>query len=74
MTRTMLPEASESICREFNKLYPVGTPVLLIKDLGEVVETITKWPAEDRYGLATIGVKSEAAFWRLDRIIPIPAA
>ncbi len=73
MPKTMLPEAVDSLVEQFNQMYPIGTPVLLIEDFGEVTKTRTKWPAENRYGQATIGVEAKAGAWNFDRIIPIAA-
>ncbi len=46
--------------------------IIPVESKGEMIRTKTKWPAEDRYGLATIGVEGLAGFYRLDRIIPLP--
>lgn len=67
-----MEQAVTKYCAEFNRLYAVGTPVLLIWDYGEVTRTRTRTAAEVRHGIATIGLESESAYWRLDRVIPLP--
>jgi hypothetical protein len=73
MAMNMLPEAAESLVKQFNRLYPVGSPVYLIKDLGEVKQTTIKWPAEVTVNGPMVGLSGMAGKWRLDRVIPIPA-
>ena len=70
MAMNMMRETAESLVEQFNRLYPVGSPVLLIKDLGEVIETTVKWPAEVTTNGPMIGLSGLAGKWLLDRVIP----
>lgn len=70
MAMNMKLEAAESLVKQFNRIYPVGSPVLLIKDLGEVIETTVKWPAEVTTNGPMIGLSGLAGKWLLDRVIP----
>ncbi len=71
----MLPEAAKNFAEQFNKHYPPGTAVLLIKDLGEVVQDITKSPAiySEINEAPVIWLNNQRGFWLLDRVIPLPA-
>ena len=66
----MTKECAQSICDQFNKRYPTGTLVVLIKDLGEVEHTTTKWPAEVSVNGPVIGLNCPGGKWLLERIIP----
>lgn len=70
MAMNMMREAAESLVERFNRLYPANSPVLLIKDLGEVVETTVKWPAEVTVNGPMIGLSGLAGKWLLNRVIP----
>ena len=39
-------EVMQDKVNAFNKRHPVGTEVILVKDLGEIVETEVRFPAE----------------------------
>lgn len=67
---SLTPEAAQSLCREFNKLYPVGSTVVLIKDMGEVVSTRIKWPAEVTLNGPMVGLECSPGKWLLSRVIP----
>jgi len=65
-------EAAAALCEQFNRVCPVGTPVLLIKDLGEVVETKVKFSAGLTVNGPMVGLECTAGGWQLSRVIPIP--
>ena len=72
----MTPDVGKKICLLFNMLYPVGTPVMLINDMGEEITTSTKWPAyyRENSGGATIGLDGIDGYYKLDRVIPLPSS
>lgn len=39
-------EVMQSKCDAFNKMHPVGSKVIVVKDFGEQIETTVKYPAE----------------------------
>ena len=77
MTNTnmdMTMECAKSICAEFNKMYPVGSPVILIKDLGETMRTTIKYPAEVRESGGCIIFLEKVGLYKLDRVVPLSPA
>ena len=60
----------QSKCDVFNKLHPVGSPVTVIKDLGEKVETKVKYPAQILSGhTAVVWLHGISGCYLLDRVI-----
>lgn len=55
----------------WNRLYPVGTAVVLTKDNGDTVETTTRAPAKMLGGhTAVIWLDGFGGCWALDRVTP----
>jgi hypothetical protein len=69
----MTEETAVALVKQFNKVYPVGHAVYLIKDLGEVVETTIKWPTGLSVNGPVIGLSCCGGNWLLDRVIPLPS-
>lgn len=67
----LTPEAAKSICDTFNTHYPVGSRVLLVKDMGEVVETEVKWPVGTSVNGPVVGLACSSGSWLLSRVIPL---
>ena len=65
--------AATSLCEVWNRLYPEGTPVMVIRDMGEILETTTRsmaWLIPS--GSVLVSVKGIAGGYCLSRVIPIP--
>lgn len=55
----------------WNEQYPEGTPVKVLRDNGEILETVTRSEAwVDEHGIQVIMVKGIAGYYRLDRVTP----
>ncbi len=65
-------EAATAMVEQFNRVCPVGTPVLLIKDLGDVVETKVRFSAGLTINGPMVGLECTSGGWQLSRVIPIP--
>jgi hypothetical protein len=62
-------EVMQSKCDVFNEKHPVGSPVTVIKDLGEKVETTVKHPAEILSGhTAVVWLNDISGCYLLDRV------
>lgn len=58
-------------CEEWNAQYPVGTSVIVVKDLGEHVETTTRSAAfVCNAGYAVIFCNGIRGYYLLDRVAP----
>lgn len=63
----------QQACDAFNAEYPVGTPVYLLKDNGDVVETKTRSAAQILSGhSAVIWLEDVSGCYLLERVRPIP--
>ncbi len=63
----------QQACDAFNAKYPVGTPVYLLKDNGDVVETATRSAAQILSGhSAVIWLEDVSGCYLLERVRPIP--
>jgi len=63
-------EVMQSKCDVFNKRNPVGSDVVVIKDLGEQVETKVKYPAQILSGhTAVVWVEGISGCYDLDRVM-----
>ena len=45
---------NEKLCESFNQLYPVGSKVVYVDDLGQHIETTVKYPARVLSGHAPV--------------------
>ncbi len=62
-------------CDRWNKKHPVGTPVVLLKDGGQNVSTVTRSEAEVLSGhSAVIWLDGVSGCYLLDRVTPDPRA
>lgn len=58
-------------CDAWNKKYPVGTPVVLLKDGGENISTVTRSQAEILSGhSAVIWLEGVSGCYLLERVTP----
>lgn len=56
---------------EWNALYPVGTSVIVVKDMGEMLETTTRSEAFDcNAGYPVIFLDAIRGYYLLDRVAP----
>ena len=63
-------EVMQSKCDAFNKRNPIGTPVTVIKGLGEQVETKVRFPAEVLSGhTPVVWVYGISGCYSLDRVL-----
>jgi len=65
--------AATSLCAVWNQHYPEGTPVLVVRDMGDVLETTTRsiaWLTPS--GSVLVKVKEISGGYCLSRVIPIP--
>jgi len=63
-------EVMQSKVDAFNKRNPVGTPVTVVKDLGEQFETKVKYPAQILSGhTAVVWVEGISGCYLLDRVL-----
>jgi hypothetical protein len=62
-------EVQKLLCNRFNKLYPVGAPVLLVKDSGMIVRTTIQGPAVPRPYYPEILLRNHG-ICELYRVIP----
>ena len=67
---SMTPEAVESFVECFNEQHPPGTPVIVIKDHGEKVDTKTRSLAEVRNDtMAVVFLNGIAGYYDLTRVV-----
>jgi hypothetical protein len=72
MGRPLSMAVLQKQCDDFNAVFPVGQPVLLRKDNGEAVETVTRSRAEVLSGhSAVIWLEGVAGCYLLDRVVPV---
>mgnify|MGYP001338012467 CR=1 FL=1 len=62
-------EVMQSKCDAFNKRNPVGTPVTVIKDLGEKIETKVKYPAQVSGHIAVVWLEGISGCYDLNRVV-----
>lgn len=65
--------AATALCEVWNQFYPEGTPVKVVRDMGDVLETTTRsraWLIPS--GSVLVQVKGIAGGYSLSRVIPIP--
>ena len=65
--------AATALCEAWNRLYPEGTPVMVVRDKGDVLETTTRsvaWLTPS--GSVLVQAKGIAGGYSLSRVIPIP--
>jgi hypothetical protein len=63
-------EVMQSKCDAFNERHPVGSSVMVVKDLGEKIETKVKYPAEILSGhSAVVWLEGISGCYMLDRVI-----
>lgn len=63
-------EVMQSKCDAFNARNPVGSSVMVIKDLGEKVETKVKYPAQILSGhTAVVWLEGILGCYDLDRVV-----
>jgi len=63
-------EVMQDKVEAFNKRNPVGTPVTVVKDFGERVETKVKYPAEVLSGhTAVVWLYGISGCYLLDRVV-----
>jgi hypothetical protein len=58
------------VVREWNAKYPVGTPVLVTRDNGEVLDTVTRSVAWELCGHAAVMVVGISGGYDLERVRP----
>ena len=69
------PEALQRQCDDFNFFYPVGQKVTLLKDSGQLVDTVTRSEAQVLSDhSAVIWLEGVAGCYLLDRVTPITEA
>jgi len=68
-----MPESTEVMQSKidvFNSRHPVGSPVTVIKDLGEKIETKVRYPAEILSGhTAVVWLEGISGCYLLDRVM-----
>ena len=58
----------------WNKLHPIGSPVIVCLDTGETRDTVTRSKAQLLAGhTAVIWLKGISGYYRLSQVIPAPA-
>jgi len=65
--------AAESLITIWNAHYPEGTPVFVVRDMGDILETITRsiaWLTAS--GSVLVKVEGIAGGYSLSRVIPKP--
>lgn len=64
-------EVMQSKIEVFNQKHPVGSPVIVIKDLGEKMKTRVKFPAEILNGhTPVVWLEGISGCYLLNRVIP----
>jgi hypothetical protein len=62
----------QALCDDWNRLFPVGAPVDLRKDNGEILRTVTRSNAEVLEGhSAVIWLKGVVGCYLLERVAPV---
>ena len=63
-------EVMQGKCDAFNKRNPIGSPVTVIKDLGEQVETKVRFPAQILSGhTAVVWLEDISGCYDLNRVV-----
>lgn len=62
--------SQQKLCDAWNKEHPIGTPVTLLKDGGDLVDTVTTSSAQLMCGSPVIWLEGISGCYLLDRVTP----